>query len=72
MHTFGLLRPFFGQGLGGHLLSVAVRRAFERGANRVWLRTTTLDHPHALPNYQARGFRIVREEIRRREAGRQS
>jgi ribosomal protein S18 acetylase RimI-like enzyme len=62
IHNFGLMRPFFGQGLGAHLLSFAARRAFERGATRVWLQTCTKDHPHALPNYQARGFRIIHEE----------
>ena len=62
IHNFGLLRPFFGQGLGAHLLSFAANRAFERGADRVWLRTCSKDHPNALPNYQSRGFRIVHEE----------
>lgn len=62
IHNFGLMRPFFGQGLGAHLLSFAAGRAFERGAQRIWLRTCTKDHPNALPNYKARGFRIVCEE----------
>ncbi len=63
IHNFGLMRPFFGQGFGAHLLSFAARRAFERGAGRLWLQTCTKDHPHALQNYQARGFRVVREEV---------
>jgi hypothetical protein len=29
----------------------------------VWLHTCTLDSPHALPNYLARGFREFRKEI---------
>ena len=29
---------------------------------RVWLHTCSLDHPRALPNYLAAGFRVVREE----------
>jgi hypothetical protein len=29
---------------------------------RVWVHTNTLDHPRALRNYQARGFRIFRRE----------
>jgi GNAT superfamily N-acetyltransferase len=62
IHNFGLLRPFFGQGLGGHLLTFAIRRAFLRGAQRLWVRTCTKDHAHALRNYRARGFRIVQEE----------
>src|SRR5258708_18187879 len=59
---FGLLPAFIGQGLGGHLLTVTVERAWERGAKRVWLHTCTLDHPNALAHYQARGFRLYRQE----------
>jgi len=58
---FGLLPRFIGQGLGARLLSDAVTRAWEMDADRVWLRTCNHDHPHALPNYQARGFRLVEE-----------
>jgi len=32
------------------------------GASRVWVHTCTLDHPGALPNYIARGFRVYKEE----------
>jgi GNAT superfamily N-acetyltransferase len=66
---FGLLAPFIGQGLGGHLLTVAVERAWAStadggmGATRVWLHTCSHDHPHALNNYLARGFRVVKTEV---------
>lgn len=63
----GLLRQFIGGGLGAHLLSSACARAFEMGARAVLLNTCTLDHPKALSNYQARGFRPVRTETKRRE-----
>jgi ribosomal protein S18 acetylase RimI-like enzyme len=63
---FGLLPEFMGRGLGGHLLTAAVRRAWAMGADRVWVHTCTLDGPHALANYRARGFRVVREETSRR------
>ncbi len=53
---FGLIPAFQGRGLGKHLLSVGVARAFDDGAARVWLHTCTLDGPHALANYRARGF----------------
>jgi hypothetical protein len=33
-----------------------LQRAFDDGANRVWVHTCTLDGRHALANYQARGF----------------
>ena len=58
---FGLLPQFIGKGLGGVLLRRVVDRAWQMGANRVWLRTCNHDHPHALPNYQARGFGLVEE-----------
>lgn len=59
---FGLMPAFIGQGLGGYLLTRAVEQAWSLGARRVWLHTCTLDSPHALPNYQARGFREFRTE----------
>jgi len=59
---FGLRPGFYGRGLGGYLLSVAAERAFELGATRVWLHTSTLDHPSALPNYLKRGFTPYRRE----------
>lgn len=59
---FGLLPEFTGRGLGGHLLTIAVERAWALGAERVWLHTNTLDHPAALPNYLKRGFRAFHAE----------
>lgn len=59
---FGLAPAFIGRRLGGWLLTRAVDEAFALGARRVILNTCTLDAPQALPNYLARGFRIVREE----------
>jgi GNAT superfamily N-acetyltransferase len=53
---FGLLPQFMGQGLGGHLLTVGVKRAWELGANRVWVHTCSLDGPFAYKNYESRGF----------------
>ena len=64
---FGILPQFIGQGLGGHLLTAAVERAWQRGAARVWLHTCTLDQPHALAHYQARGFRLYRQETKPEE-----
>jgi GNAT superfamily N-acetyltransferase len=63
VRLFGLLPGFQGAGLGGHLLTHALRRALQL-APRVWLHTCTLDHPAALPNYQARGLRVFRTEAR--------
>ncbi len=58
---FGLLPPYRGRGLGRALLTAATQQAFATGALKVWLHTATDDHPHALPNYLAGGYQIVRE-----------
>ncbi len=58
---FGLLGEYHGRGIGGHALTAALRRALELRP-RVWLTTCTLDGPHALANYQARGMRTFRRE----------
>ncbi|MBB1254100.1 GNAT family N-acetyltransferase [Streptomyces alkaliterrae] len=63
---FGLLPAFRGRGLGGALLSHGAARAWdladrwpERPATRrVWLHTCSKDGPHALANYERRGFRV--------------
>ena len=60
---FGLLPAVQGAGLGGHLLTHALRRGLAL-APRVWLHTCSLDHPAALPNYEARGLRVFRTESR--------
>jgi GNAT superfamily N-acetyltransferase len=59
---FGLLQEFLGRGLGKRLLTEAATRAWQQGANRVWLHTCTLDDPAALPNYLKRGFKPFKEE----------
>jgi GNAT superfamily N-acetyltransferase len=53
---FGLTPEYIGRGFGAAMLSRAADEAFALGASRVWLHTCTLDSPHALPNYQSRGF----------------
>lgn len=67
---FGLLPEFIGQGLGGHLLSVALDRAWTMAerwpsrppTTRVRVHTAELDGPAALTNYQKRGFRLFRTD----------
>ncbi len=59
---FGLLPAFVGQGIGGHLLTVGLRRAWELASERVWVHTCSLDGPAALANYQARGLVLYRTE----------
>jgi RimJ/RimL family protein N-acetyltransferase len=53
---FGLYEPFHGLGIGGHALTLALRRGFEI-APIVQVSTNTLDGPYALANYLARGMR---------------
>jgi GNAT superfamily N-acetyltransferase len=63
----GVLEQFIGDGLGAHLLSMSCQRAFGMGAKRVLVNTCNLDHPKALANYQARGFKVVRTEVKSKE-----
>ena len=60
---FGLLPAFTGRGLGKYLLTVAVKRAWDVGATRVWVHTSSLDHSSALSNYLSRGFSIWKQEV---------
>ncbi|MFN8635192.1 MAG: GNAT family N-acetyltransferase [Chloroflexota bacterium] len=57
---FGLLPWAIGGGLGGWMLTRAVERAWALEPRLVIVNTCSLDGPHALANYQARGFTIVR------------
>lgn len=59
---FGLAEAFIGRGIGKAMLTRAVEEAFALQPTRVWLHTCTLDSPHALPNYLARGFVPFRRE----------
>src|SRR5207253_75824 len=63
IECFGLLPQFVGQRLGGHFLSVVVERAWSMGAGLVWLTTCSHDHPHALANYQQRGFQVAQTRV---------
>jgi GNAT superfamily N-acetyltransferase len=59
---FGLLPQYIGMGLGGFLLSEAIRSAWELDPGRVWVHTCTQDHKYALNNYLARGLTIYKRE----------
>ena len=46
------------------MLSLAVQEAWKiKGTKRVWLHTCSEDHPHALGNYEKRGFRSFKIEV---------
>lgn len=55
--SFGLLPEHIGAGHGGPFLDAALDLVWQLPAHRVWLHTSSDDHPHALGNYLARGFR---------------
>jgi GNAT superfamily N-acetyltransferase len=65
---FGLVPEFIGKGFGGALLTMATGTAWAMRSpdgvpvKRVWVQTSQIDHPHAIRNYEARGFRAFRTE----------
>jgi GNAT superfamily N-acetyltransferase len=60
--VFGLVAEFVGRGFGGAFLTLATDMAWRltsrdgRPTKRVLVQTSSRDHPHALPNYERRGF----------------
>lgn len=58
---FGLLPEFVGKGLGGWLLTRCIERAWATSPPKVVVNTSSLDHANARANYEARGFRLVRQ-----------
>jgi GNAT superfamily N-acetyltransferase len=71
--VLGLVPEIVGKGFGGHLLTLATQLAWEvespggTRTSRVWLHTSSRDHPHAKRNYERRGFRPFRTEHRQRK-----
>ena len=59
----GLTAEFIGRGLGGYLLGKALTRAWSRTPRRVWLNTSSLDHPKAMALYQRAGFKPFAQEV---------
>lgn len=64
--VFGLVPEFVADGFGGHFLTLATRAAWGltspegTSTRRVWVQTSSRDHPHARSNYVRRGFRAFR------------
>jgi GNAT superfamily N-acetyltransferase len=56
LRHFGLVEDFIGRGLGKHLLASAVDTAWDHEPERVWVRSTNLEHPRGLLIYQWAGF----------------
>ena len=59
---FGLRPQYQGRGLGKLLLNFGIERAWQDGAERLWVHTCNMDGPAALDNYLKRGFRVYRVE----------
>jgi len=57
---FGLMPHAIGHGVGRALLRHAIDLAWVERPRRLTVNTCTADHPRALPNYQAAGFRVLR------------
>lgn len=60
---FGLVPALTGRGIGPWFMDHALRRAWRRDVERVWLHTCTLDHPAALAFYQRSGFVPFRQQV---------
>jgi GNAT superfamily N-acetyltransferase len=62
LNYFGLMPGVIGRGLGRTLLDAAVDSVFlgSTGLRGMTVNTCSADHPRALPNYIAAGFREVR------------
>jgi GNAT superfamily N-acetyltransferase len=74
---FGLLPAFIGRGLGGHLLDLGLRHAWDLAdrhpsvpaTRKVIVETCSLDGPAALRNYLSRGFDLVRTDTLEKPVG---
>ena len=64
---FGILEEYIGKSLGGYLLSEAIKIAFEKKMERIWVHTCSLDHQNAILNYKARGMKIFKTEVLKRK-----
>lgn len=78
--NFGLVPEAVGRGRGGQALTGMTRHAWafadelrrpSRRRGRIFLHTSSWDHPAALPNYRARGFQPYREVARLRRVPRE-
>ncbi|HXZ03167.1 MAG TPA: GNAT family N-acetyltransferase [Stellaceae bacterium] len=59
---FGLVAAFVGRGLGAYFLRAAVDAGWQGATRRLWVHTSTYDHPRALGLYQRAGFQVYRRQ----------
>ena len=64
--VFGLVPEFIGRGFGGAFLTAAVQLAWNMSSEplvqRVWVQTSSGDHPNAIANYKSRGFVVFQTQ----------
>ncbi|MDC1096111.1 GNAT family N-acetyltransferase [Pelagibacteraceae bacterium] len=60
--NMGILKEYRGKKLGSLLLKHSIKVATSKNPNRMWVHTCSLDHAHALKNYESKGFKIFKEE----------
>lgn len=56
LRHLGLVSEFIGRGLGKHLVTAAVEAAWDHEPDRLWVRSTSLEHPQGVLTYQWAGF----------------
>ncbi|MBM7787841.1 GNAT family N-acetyltransferase [Tenggerimyces flavus] len=57
--VIGVIPEFQGRGIGGDFVSRITALAWRPPTTRVWLWTVPDEHPHTVPNYLSRGFRVT-------------
>ena len=59
---FGLIPDFIDRGFGAWFLQQAVESGWHGETRRLWVHTSTYDHPRALGLYQCAGFQVYRRQ----------
>jgi hypothetical protein len=62
LEYFGLMNHVHGRGLGKKFL-LDIMRLASYSRNNIWVYTTDLDHPAALPTYKSCGFKVLQEKL---------
>lgn len=60
---FGVTATLQGTGAARQLMNHAIATAFDRGVDRLWLHTNTIDHPRAMAFYRRTGYRAVEQRV---------
>lgn len=60
---FGVVHAAIGRGAGRLMMTEALREAWARPINRLWVHTCTFDHPGAIDFYRRSGFVVTGREV---------